>query len=186
MDDSKIIQDVKTGDTDAYALLVDKYHRSLLAFIFKIVGDKDVVEDIGQEVFFAVYKSLKNFDELRGVPFSAWIFTIARNRSISFLRQRRTQFQYDVQEIDLLADRGLKTPEDAVLKGEQMLALKHCLQQIPEPFRTTLLMSLEGRSLEEIAVSLDMPLGTVKSRLFRAKDRMRMLVSSFFECKGEV
>jgi RNA polymerase sigma-70 factor, ECF subfamily len=182
MDELEIIREIKAGDTNSYARLVERYHRPLLAFIFNIVGDKDLVEDIGQEVFFTVYKSLKKFDEKKGVPFSAWLFTMARNRCISILRQRQTQNRIDLNEVDLLED-GSRNPEENMLAREQMIAVVASLEKIPEPFRTTILLSLEGNSLEEIVVSQNIAMGTVKSRLFRAKKRMRLLISTFFECK---
>jgi RNA polymerase sigma-70 factor, ECF subfamily len=181
MDELEIIQKIKVGDTHSFALLVEKYHLPLLAFIFKILGDKDLVEDIGQDVFLTIYKSLENFDETRGVPFSAWIFTIARNRCISVLRQRGVRKPIHLDEMDLFAD-GRKNPEDAFLAREQMTAVAKALRQIPEPFRKTILMSLEGSSLEKIALLQNISLGTVKSRLYRAKERMRFLVSAYFGC----
>jgi RNA polymerase sigma-70 factor, ECF subfamily len=179
MDEIEIIREIKAGDTNSYALLVERYHRPLLAFIFKIVGDKDAVEDIGQEVFFAAYRSLKGFDEMKGVPFSAWLFTVARNRCITILRQKRTRKPRDLKELESLED-GRRNPEEEFLAREQMIAVAASLQQIPEPFRNAILMSLEGSSLEKIAVSQSVTLGTVKSRLFRAKERMRFLVNDYF------
>lgn len=182
MDEIEIIREIKAGNTNSYALLVERYHRPLLAYIFKIVGDKDVVEDIGQEVFLTVYRSLKNFDENTGIPFSAWIFTAARNRCITVLRKRRTGQRIDLDGLDFLLD-GRKNPEENLLAKEQMNAVATSLQQIPEPFRKTILMSLEGSSLKKIAASEKITVGTVKSRLFRAKERMRLLVGAYFGCK---
>lgn len=181
MDEREIIRDIKAGDTQAYALLVEKYHRSLLAYIFKMVGDRDVVEDIGQEVFFTVYRSLMGFDENKGVPFSAWLFTVARNHCISVLRQKRTEKRRGPEGLDFLED-GRKNPEEHVLAQEQMTAVVASLHKIPELFRKTMLMSLKGDSLEDIAASQGVSLGTVKSRLFRAKERMKLLIRFYFGC----
>ncbi len=178
-DEMETIRAVKAGDTDAYALLVERYHRPLLSFIFKMVGDRDMVEDLGQDVFLAVYRSLPMFDETKGVPFSAWIFTVARNRCLTVLRQRRTRKQEEPIAADLL-DSNRKTPEEMVLNREQLSALAACLRQIPEPFRETILMSLEGKSVEDIAQCYGVAMGTVKSRLFRAKERMKLLVGLYF------
>ena len=183
MDDLAIIEKIRSGNPDAYALLVEKYHRPLLTFIFRIVGDGSLVEDIGQEVFLAVYKSLRDFDESRGTPFSAWLFIAARNRCISVLRERRAAKLVDLGEIAMLPD-GAANAEDVLLRQERMAALAASLRQIPEPFRTTLLRSLEGESLDEIAVAEGISTGTVKSRLFRAKERMRLLVGEYFGGKG--
>ena len=181
MDEREIIRDIKAGDTQSYAQLVEKYHRSLLAYIFKMVGDRDMVEDIGQEVFFTVYRSLRRFDENRGVPFSAWLFTVARNHCITVLRQKRTERRRGPEGLEFLED-GRKNPEEHIVAREQMAAVAASLQQIPELFRKTIVMSLEGDSLEDIAASHGISLGTVKSRLFRAKERMKLLVRFYFGC----
>ena len=89
MEDIEIINRIKCGDIEAYSVLVEKYHRQLLNFIYRLTGDEKSVEDIGQEVFLSVYLSLQRFDEYRGTPFSAWLFIIARNRCVSQIRERR-------------------------------------------------------------------------------------------------
>lgn len=83
MEDIDVVRRVRDGETEAFSVLIEKYHRRLLNFIYTFIGDEAAVEDVGQEVFLSVYKSLGNFDEKRGVPFSAWLFIIARNRCIS-------------------------------------------------------------------------------------------------------
>lgn len=183
MDDLAIIEKIKNGNADAYALLVEKYHRPLLTFIFRVAGDAEVVEDIGQEVFFAVYRSLREFDEAKGTPFSAWLFTVARNRCISFLRERRGRIRVGLEEVDSLAD-GALSAEERLLEVERMYALAASLQQVPEPFRKMILMGLEGCSLEEIALAEGVSTGTVKSRLFRGRERLRLLMGEFFGGKG--
>jgi len=183
MDDLDIIRQIRNGYADTYALLVGKYHRPLLNFIFRIVEDEGIVEDIGQEVFFTVYRSLKDFDEKKGTPFSAWLFIAARNRCISVLKERRGKKRVGLEELALLPDGG-KSAEDMLLEQERMAALASSLQQLPEPFRMTLLRSLKGESLDDIAMTEGISTGTVKSRLFRAKERMKLLVREHFGGKG--
>lgn len=183
MDDLAIIEKIKNGNADAYTLLVEKYHRPLLTFIFRIVEDESLVEDIGQEVFFAVYRSLREFDERKGTPFSAWLFTAARNRCISVLRERRGRKRVGLEEAAALPD-GALSAEEALLERERMAAFAVSLRQVPEPFRKTILMSLEGCSLQEIALAEGVSTGTVKSRLFRGRERLRLLLGEFFGGKG--
>jgi len=83
VDDIDIVKRVQAGDRNAFSLLVEKYHRPLLNFIYRLVGNDHSVEDIGQDVFLNVYKSMSRFDLSEGVPFSAWLFIAARNRCIS-------------------------------------------------------------------------------------------------------
>ncbi len=183
MEDVDVIRMVKGGDVEAFSMLVEKYHRHLLHFVFTLVGDSKIVEDIGQEVFLSVYKSLKDFDETRGTPFSAWLFIAARNRCVSELRIRGGKEHRFLDDTDDLIAEG-QTAEEAVLVAEKMKALKQSLRRLPEPYRTTLFRSLNGDSIQEIALRQGVSAGTVKSRLFRAKERMRLLIRDFYGGTG--
>jgi RNA polymerase sigma-70 factor (ECF subfamily) len=94
VEDIDVVKRIKNGDVEAFSILVEKYHKYLLNFIFRLIGDEEIVEDIGQEVFLSVYKSLKDFDEKRGTPFSAWIFITARNRCIRDIIGKARQVYY--------------------------------------------------------------------------------------------
>ena len=182
MEDIEIVRRVKGGDVEAFSVLVEKYHRHLLNFIFRLVGDEDIVEDIGQEVFLSVYKSLGSFDEKRGTPFSVWLFISARNRCISELRNRKGQ---NVSLDDALGVRtGARTQEEVLIENERRQAIRASLAQLSEPYRSTIMRGLRGDSLDEIASSDGVPLGTVKSRLSRAKEKMKLLVRAYYGGKG--
>ena len=183
MDDIDIVRRVKSGDVEAFSLLVEKYHRRLLNFIYRLVADQRVVEDIGQEVFLSVYKSLYRFDENRGTPFSAWLFITARNRCISELRARRGKEHLPIEDFTVLLSKE-KTAEEKLLKSEQEQALAASLAQLPEPYRSTILQSLRGDSLSMIAAAEGVSPGTVKSRLFRARARLKTLLNEYFGGKG--
>jgi RNA polymerase sigma-70 factor, ECF subfamily len=179
MEDIEIIRRVKGGDTEAFAGLVEKYHKHLLNFIFRLVGDEQVVEDIGQEVFLSVYKSLKGFDEKRGTPFSAWLFMSARNRCITELRSKRGMEKVNIEDIDYLRFEG-KTSEEMLLEKERGTAIQNSLEQLDEPYKSTILRSLQGDSMDDIAMKDGISTGTVKSRLFRAREKMKLLVKEYF------
>ncbi|NLT67024.1 MAG: sigma-70 family RNA polymerase sigma factor [Acidobacteria bacterium] len=116
MDDFDVINRVQAGDVEAFSILVEKYHRHLLNFIFRLTGDEQLVEDIGQDVFLRVYKSIRKFDIERGVPFSAWLFITARNRCISEFRRRSLPL-IPIGETTDFRD-GQRTPEEtAALKA---------------------------------------------------------------------
>ena len=183
MDDIDIIQHVRDGDVESFSLLVEKYHKHLLNFIYRLVGDERVVEDIGQEVFLSVYKSIGHFDVRRGTPFPAWLFITARNRCISEMRKssrRATGWIDDVENIAIQT----KSPEEAALDNERLQALYASLEQLPESYKSTLLQSLRGDSLEEMALHAGVSVGTVKSRLFRAREKMKKFLSKSFGGKG--
>lgn len=178
MDDIEIVKSVQAGDIESFSFLVDKYHRHLLNFIYRLVGDEQIVEDIGQDVFLSVYKSIRAFDIQRGVPFSAWLFITARNRCISELR-RKSWSTVSIEDAAELSARQ-RTPEQAASEEERLLAIQTALEQLPEPYKQTILQSLQGDSLEEIALNNRVSIGTVKSRLFRAREKMRLLLHEHF------
>lgn len=183
MDDQIIIKQVLSGDIDAYAQLVHKHHRNLLAFIYRLVKDADLAEDIGQEVFLNVYKELPRFDPGRGTPFAAWLYIVARNQCISELRRMgRTEF-VSADHLQRIADKG-ETAESALIRQEELEALRATLQELPEPFRSTILMSLQGATLEEIANKCGVPQATVKTRLFRAREKLTLLLKGHFGGAG--
>ncbi len=176
LDDIEAVKSVQAGNRESFCFLVQKYHRHLLNFIYRLIGDEQMVEDIGQEVFLNVYKSIRNFNTQRGVPFSAWLFITARNRCISELRKKSRPIIPIEEAAGLKAPE--KTPEQAASEEERLLALRAALDQLPEPYRRTILQSLQGDSPEEIATSNQISLGTVKSRLSRARERLRLLLQA--------
>lgn len=179
MDDRIVIRRIQSGDVDAFGVLVRKYHGNLLSFIYRLVRDRDLAEDIGQDVLLDVYKSLSKFDPDLGTPFSAWLYIAARNRCISELRKSGRAEQVPVDEFEHhFATRT--TAEDALIDNEQREALTASLAQLPEPFRTTIVFSLRGGSLDEIASRCGIPKATAKTRIFRAKEQLKLLVVEYF------
>jgi RNA polymerase sigma-70 factor, ECF subfamily len=174
MDDIEVIRSVQQGDSESFSLLVQKYQQHLLNFVHRLVGNEQIVEDIGQEVFLSVYRSIRTFNVQRGVPFSAWLFITARNRCISELR-KKSRLVVPIEAAPDLKARE-RTPEQAASEEERLLAIHTALEQLPEPYRQTLLQSIRGNSPEEIARNNRISAGTVKSRLSRARERLRLLL----------
>jgi RNA polymerase sigma-70 factor, ECF subfamily len=172
VDDIDIVQRVQAGDSESFSLLVDKYHNHLLNFIYHLTGDEKTVEDLGQEVFLSVYRSIRNFDVQRGTPFSAWLFMSARNRCISEIRKRRDKIAVPIDDVSDLRDPRLSA-EDMLIDCEQESMLISTLDLLEEPYRSSLLLSLKGDSLEEISLHQQVSVGTVKSRLYRAREWIR-------------
>jgi RNA polymerase sigma-70 factor, ECF subfamily len=174
-DDRDIIREVQAGNSEQFTLLVIKYHRNLLNFIYRLVGNREIVEDIGQEVFLSIFKSIKTFDIGRGVPFAAWLFITARNRCISERRKKKISVLPIEKASSSLRSRE-KTPEQIASEEERLRAIRAALEQLPEPFQSTLWQSLRGDSPEEIADTNHISRGTVKSRLARAREKMNILL----------
>jgi RNA polymerase sigma-70 factor, ECF subfamily len=175
MEDIEIIRLVKTGDTNSFALLVERYHRAVLSFIYNTVHRADIVEDIGQEVFLNAYLHIGNFDENRGVPFSAWLFAIARNRCISEIRKIKKPPEMPLDENSVSAEKDWH-PEDQLERKERREMLEAALSILDEPFRSTMVNSMEGLSIIEIASKSSLSLNTVKTRLFRAREKLRKIL----------
>jgi RNA polymerase sigma-70 factor (ECF subfamily) len=172
--DIDVVKSVQAGNSEQFSLLVEKYHKHLLNFIYRLVGDEQIVEDIGQEVFLGIYKSIRAFNTGRNVPFSAWLFIVARNRCISELR-RKKQTVTSIETAAALPAKG-KTPEQSVSDDEWLTAIRAALEQLPEPYKKTILQSLRGDSPEEIAQMNRISRGTVKSRLARAREKLKLLL----------
>ncbi len=168
---------MRAGDRESFSLLVEKYHRPLLNFIYHLLGNPSGVEDVGQEVFLSAYRSLGRFELERGTPFSAWLFTIARNRVYDELRKRRPLFPLE----DFFHLSGKEAgPEESLLAKERMAALRESLNVLPENHRRALMDHLEGFTSADLARRDNLPEGTVKARLFRAKQMLRVLLKKQF------
>lgn len=171
MDDNEIIKNIQKGDTESFSLLVEKYHRQLLSFISKIVKDPLAVEDIGQDVFLKVFKSLDYFDLEEKTPFSAWLFIIAKNQAITYLRKNH-KWKFTSSEGTKVLRSDKSDPSELLIREEEKHALRQCLQQLKQPYKSALIDSLEGRSTKEIAMRNKIMIGTVKSRINRAKKQL--------------
>jgi RNA polymerase sigma-70 factor (ECF subfamily) len=178
MNDNTIIRLIQDGKIDAYARLVEKYHKNLLSFIYRLVRDPHITEDIGQEVFLSSYKSISGFDTEKGTPFVAWLFVIARNKCINYLRDHKIVKNVPVDEHQNLPVSN-DDAEEALIRHEDLRILTASLKQLPEPFRQTIMKSLEGASMDEIAREFGIPLPTVKTRLLRARAKIKKLMNIY-------
>lgn len=177
MRDEAIIRRVQAGEREAYAQLVRRHHRDLLGFIHRLVRDAHLAEDIGQEVFLDAYKALPRFDPDRGTPFIAWLCVMARNRCVSALRGRGRKKFVSVEDVPDLASNDLDM-DAALIGGEERAALAASLEKLEEPFRSTILLSLQGVLVEDIALTSGVTPSTVKTRLFRAREKLRRFVAA--------
>lgn len=173
MEDADIIRQVKAGDREAFSALVEKYHRPLLNFIYHLLGNPSIVEDVGQDVFLSAYQSLAHFDLNRGTPFSAWLFTIARNKIYSEHRKKKPLFSLE----NLFHLRSKEAgPEELLLTQERVLAIRECLKVLPETYQQVLMAHLDGITHAQLARDENTAVGTVKARFFRAKKLMKGLL----------
>jgi RNA polymerase sigma-70 factor (ECF subfamily) len=174
--DQALVERVQQGDKTAFDVLVLKYQNKIIQLAYRYVHDKDEAMDVAQEAFIKAYKALGRF---RGdSAFYTWIYRIAINTAKNHLvasgrRPPRSDIDaQDAEQYDGAA--GLKeyaTPERLLLKDEIKETVASAIEDLPDDLRTAItLRELEGLSYEEIAQAMDCPIGTVRSRIFRARD----------------
>lgn len=174
--DEQLVARVQQGDKRAFDLLVLKYQHKIVAIISRFVRDSAEVHDVAQEAFIKAYRALGNF---RGdSAFYTWIYRIAVNTAKNHLvsRGRRPPAtDVDVDDAEFLSGadglRDITSPEHELMKDQLEEVVYKAIQSLPEDLRTALtLREMEGMSYEEIAEVMDCPVGTVRSRIFRARE----------------
>lgn len=175
--DQQLVERVQRGDKRAFDLLVVKYERRLARLLSRFVRDTHEVEDIAQETFIKAYRALANF---RGdAAFYTWLYRIGINTAKNYLmargRRAPTTTEFDAEEAEGFegAERlhELNTPESELLSKEIGQVVNAAMAALPEDLRTAIaLREIEGLSYEEIAETMGCPIGTVRSRIFRARE----------------
>jgi RNA polymerase sigma-70 factor (ECF subfamily) len=186
MDETALIKNAQRGDISSYNSLVLHYQEQVYNVAYRIMGEGDSAADASQEAFIAAYRSIHTF---RGGSFRAWLLRIVTNACYDELRRRKRRPQASLEALyvedeapDLQLVAHGETPEQYTQRMELQAAIQNCLQDLPEDQRAAAILSdIEGFSYEEIAVTAGVALGTVKSRLSRARVRLRDCLQSFEE-----
>jgi RNA polymerase sigma-70 factor (ECF subfamily) len=175
--DQQLVERVQRGDKHAFDLLVNKYQRKLGRLISRFVRDPAEAEDVTQDAFIKAYRALPGF---RGESaFYTWLYRIgintAKNHLLAIKRRAPTSTPFDAEESESCEDasllREVNTPENELMSKQVVGVVQASLQELPEDLRSALtLREIEGLSYEEIAIVMDCPIGTVRSRIFRARE----------------
>ncbi len=174
--DQALVERVQAGDKTAFDILVQKYQSKIIQLAYRYVHDQDEAMDIAQEAFIKAYKALGRF---RGdSAFYTWIYRIAINTAKNYLvASNRRPPRADIDAVDAeqydgaTGLREYATPERMLLSEELKETIAGAIESLPDDLRTAItLRELEGMSYEEIAQAMDCPIGTVRSRIFRARD----------------
>jgi len=174
--DKEIIERVKNGDKKAYDLLVLKYQQRVINLISRFVKNHADALDVSQETFIKAYKALPNF---RGESaFYTWLYRIAVNTAKNHLTvqsRKITKSDYDVTEIEQIEGNmsltEQTTPENLLIKDELQDIVLNTIENLPEDLKSAIMLrEIEGLSYAEIAAVMECPVGTVRSRIFRARE----------------
>ncbi len=188
MDEMALIASAQRGDLDAFNTIVLAYQDMLFSTAMRILGDDDLAADATQDAFVSAFKGINSY---RGGSFKAWLLRTVTNTCYDELRRRKRRpttplepDSDDGEEMDTprwLADPAL-TPEQSAEAVELEHAIQHCLDNLPMEFRTVVVMAdLQGLDYTEVAAAVRAPLGTIKSRLARARLRLRECLQGFAE-----
>jgi len=175
--DQQLVARVQRGDQQAFGLLVSKYQRKLLRLLSRFIRDPAEVEDVAQETFIKAYRALPAF---RGdSAFYTWLYRIGVNTAKNYLvsqgRRAPTTTEYDAEEAETFDEgeqlRDNNTPERLLQSKQVGETVNAAMDALPEELRTAIMLrEIEGLSYEEIADVMNCPIGTVRSRIFRARE----------------
>lgn len=173
--DERLVVAAQGGDCDAFGELVQRYQGRLFGSLVRMVGCENLAADLVQDAFVLAWRKLDRFAGRSS--FYTWLFRIARNTTISCLRSRRVAISLDSLaasgEYPEQADRSAG-PGDRMEQEESRMLLQQALNQLSEEHRTILLLrEMDGMDYEQIGEALELPVGTVRSRLFRARMQLR-------------
>src|SRR5271169_4760759 len=187
--EAAVVAELKAGSEEAYAWLIGEFQQPVYGLVYRIVGDPSDAAETAQEVFLKVFRGMKQFHGQSSLK--TWIYRIALHEAAN---RRRWWFRHKAQETpidpvvagdnefsgeDRLVDPG-ESPFEKFAHGEVRVAVEQALQQVPEPYRTALILrDLEEMSYEEIAEVLAISLGTVKSRITRGRDALRKKLAAY-------
>jgi RNA polymerase sigma-70 factor (ECF subfamily) len=182
LDDRDLVVQALAGEKEAFGTLVKRFERPVYGLIVRMVRNPAEAEEIAQEVFIKAYTKLQSFDRSR--KFSSWIFKIAHNAAIDYLRKKRVQTvplesppeQEGGQLADILAGPERDEPEQVAVRGELAEALELAMASLrPEQREVLLLRFQHGLSYAELSEVMSLPLGTIKTHLHRARKRLAQI-----------
>ena len=184
--DEALMQSFARGEMNAFEQLYDRHETGVWRFVFRSVQNQAVADDLVQELWFAVARTAARYEPT--AKFRTWLFTMARNRVVDYIRTARHHVSIDAENDDgepLFSDLAAESrlgPLRQVSSNEQARALLDAIEQLPEDQRESFLMQAEGdMSVEEIAAATGVSFETAKSRLRYARSKLKVLLADFAE-----
>jgi len=174
--DEELVSRVQQGDKKAFDMLVIKYQHKIIQLVNRYVKDPHEAQDVAQEAFIKAYRALNSF---RGdAAFYTWLYRIAINTAKNYLQarsRRNSNFEVDIQDAEKVENapqlHDLSSPDNHLANEQIIETIKEVISLLPEEMRTAIMLrEFEGMSYEEIAEAMNCPIGTVRSRIFRARE----------------
>jgi RNA polymerase sigma-70 factor (ECF subfamily) len=187
-DEESLVKRARHGDLSAYDDLVRLYQERIYATLYHMTSNHEDANDLAQEAFIKAFQALKTFKG--GSSFYTWVYRIAVNKTINFLKQRKNRFQMSLNDLDTNAENDPdlvalisdKTPRREVNLAELQEKLNAAMQKLSESHRLVVtLHDVQGLSHEEIAAIMDCNIGTVRSRLFYARQQLQAYLSDYIK-----
>ncbi len=187
-DEMELVKRAKRGDLEAYDELIHRYQERIYATVYHMTSNHEDANDLAQEAFIKAYQALKSFKG--GSSFYTWVYRIAVNKTINFLKQRKNRSQMSLNDLDFNAEHDPdmvalvsdKTPRRDANLAELQEKLNEAMQKLSEPHRLVVtLHDIQGMSHEEIAKIMDCNIGTVRSRLFYARQQLQGFLSDYLK-----
>jgi RNA polymerase sigma factor, sigma-70 family len=187
-DEGDLVQRARNGDLKAYDELVQRYQQRIYATVYHMTANHEDANDLAQEAFIKAYQALKSFKG--GSSFYTWVYRIAVNKTINFLKQRKNRTHMSLNDLDFNAENDPdlvalvsdKTPRREANLTELQEKLNEAMQRLSEQHRLVVtLHDVQGMSHEEIAKIMDCNIGTVRSRLFYARQQLQGYLSDYLK-----
>ena len=187
-DEIQLVQRAKKGDLGAYDELVQRYQERIYATVYHMTSNHEDANDIAQESFIKAFQALKSFKG--GSSFYTWLYRIAVNKTINFIKQRKNRIHMSLNDLDFNAEHDPdlvalisdKTPRREANLNELQEKLNEALQKLSEPHRLVVVLhDVQGLSHDEIAKVMDCNIGTVRSRLFYARQQLQAWLSEYLK-----
>jgi RNA polymerase sigma-70 factor, ECF subfamily len=190
--DQQLVERAQRGDKHAFELLVSKHQRKLVRLLARFIRDPVEVEDVAQEAFIKAYRALPSF---RGdSAFYTWLYRIGINTAKNYLvamgRRAPTTTEFDSEEAESFEEgeqlRDINTPESMLMSKEIAQTVNDTMDQLPEELRSAItLREIDGLSYEDIAAIMNCPIGTVRSRIFRAREAIAEKLRPLLETRKD-
>jgi len=181
IDEKSVIEKIKKGDIDSYSILINEYQNNIYSLCLSIVKNVDDALDLTQEAFLIAYENIKNFKQ--EAKFSTWVYRIAYNLCVNFIKRKGEIFSLENEDVtNVEIEDKTSSIWKEIEKDERIKMISEGLKRIKDSDRLIIeLKDIKGLTYEEISIILSIPMGTVKSKLYRARENLKKVVEDIIK-----